>query len=38
MKLLVVRDEDTHYCRLFLDKPYKVYDDFLKSIAGKLVT
>ena len=34
-KLWVAKDEKTNYCRLFLDKPYKVYDDFLKKYFGE---
>lgn len=34
-KLWVAKDERTNYCRLFLDKPYKVYDDFLKKYCWK---
>lgn len=30
-KLWVAKDERTNYCKLFLDEPYKVYDDFLKK-------
>ena len=35
MKLWVTRDEGSRYCRLFLDKPYKVYDDFLKKYGWR---
>lgn len=35
MKLWVAKDERNNYCRLFLDKPYKVYDDFLKKHCWK---
>ncbi len=34
-KLWVAKDEKTNYCRLFLHKPYKVYDDFLKKHCWK---
>ena len=31
MELWIARGEDCHYCRLFMDKPYKYYDKFLKK-------
>lgn len=33
MKLWIARDEGSNYCKLFINKPYKVYDKFIKRIV-----
>lgn len=33
MKLWVAKDEGCNYCKLLIDKPYKVYDKFTKRYS-----
>lgn len=35
MKLWVARDEGSRSCKLFIDKPYKVFDKFTKTYDWK---
>ena len=35
MKLWVARDENSRFCKLFIDKPYKVFDKFIKKYCWK---